>query len=104
MKKIIVILWLLSLVSCWTSEAPKNTEIKKEIKSFNIDDVKNHNTENDCYTIIDKKVYDITWFLSKHPGWPGIKKACWINATEMFKIQKAHSNANLDKFYIWDIK
>ncbi|KAL7310875.1 hypothetical protein PS15m_010312 [Mucor circinelloides] len=35
---------------------------------FSYEEVSKHNTRNDLYMIIDKKVYDITKFLDEHPG------------------------------------
>eukprot|EP00743_Colponemidia_sp_Colp-15_P000779 GILK01000860.1.p1 GENE.GILK01000860.1~~GILK01000860.1.p1 ORF type:complete len:565 (+),score=65.12 GILK01000860.1:52-1695(+) len=37
-------------------------------KLFSSDEVARHDKENDCWIIIDKKVYDVTKFLADHPG------------------------------------
>jgi cytochrome b involved in lipid metabolism len=37
-------------------------------KQYTWKDVAEHNTEKSCWVAIDKKVYDITNFLEKHPG------------------------------------
>ena len=38
------------------------------MKEFTIEKVKLHKTAKDCWIIINDKVYDITKFLSEHPG------------------------------------
>merc|ERR1711981_300532 len=35
---------------------------------YTIDQVSHHNTENDCWMVINNKVLDVTKFLSEHPG------------------------------------
>ena len=38
------------------------------MKSFSAEDVSKHNKESDLYIIVDDGVYDLTSFLSEHPG------------------------------------
>ncbi|KAF3070068.1 Cytochrome b5 [Trichoderma lentiforme] len=37
-------------------------------KSFSVEEVAKHATKADLYTIIHKKVYDVSTFVEKHPG------------------------------------
>lgn len=48
-----------------------------------------HNTEEDCWTIIDNSVYDITSYVSRHPGGNNILSACGVYATEFFYGEQA---------------
>ena len=38
------------------------------MNTYTIDEVSEHNSKNDCWIIINNDVYDITEFLSEHPG------------------------------------
>ena len=33
-----------------------------------MEEVNQHNSDTDCWVVIDKKVYDISEFVSQHPG------------------------------------
>tara|TARA_Y100000996_G_C22408035_1_gene595998 strand:+ start:516 stop:812 length:297 start_codon:yes stop_codon:yes gene_type:complete len=60
-------------------------------------DVKLHNSENDAWVIINKKIYDVTNFLSQHPGGKKILlKACGTDATDDFEM--LHNVNVLDKY------
>ncbi len=44
-----------------------------------------HNSADDCWTIIDGKVYDITSYIPRHPGGDEILRACGADGTSLFE-------------------
>lgn len=52
--------------------------------SYAIIDVNLHFSADDCWTVIDDSVYDLTKFFSNHPGGEKILMACGKNATDFF--------------------
>jgi cytochrome b involved in lipid metabolism len=46
--------------------------------------VSEHNKKNDCWTIINGKVYDITSYVPRHPGGDEIVKACGRDGSSLF--------------------
>lgn len=38
------------------------------MKSYTVEEVQKHNTAQDCWVIIDGNVFDVTKFLTEHPG------------------------------------
>jgi cytochrome b involved in lipid metabolism len=56
--------------------------------------VATHNTATSCWTVIDNNVYDLTNWISKHPGGPAaIQQLCGRDGTTIFHGQ--HGNAQL---------
>jgi L-lactate dehydrogenase (cytochrome) len=47
-------------------------------------DLAKHNSKNDCWIVLDSKAYDVTNFLSEHPGGAPIilKNAGSVSASE----------------------
>lgn len=43
-----------------------------DLKVFTAQEVSQHNKEDDCWLVIDNKVYDVTKYLNDHPGGPEI--------------------------------
>ncbi len=43
-----------------------------------------HDSKTDCWTIINGSVYDITKYVSEHPGGDVIEQACGTDATNLF--------------------
>lgn len=51
---------------------------------YTLSDVVTHSSVNDCWTVIDSSVYDLTKFTSNHPGGDKILNGCGNNATDLF--------------------
>ncbi|AYV80661.1 MAG: putative Cytochrome b5 [Harvfovirus sp.] len=47
---------------------PKEEKKAPELKHYTLEEVKVHNTKDDCWLIIRDSVYDVTKFLESHPG------------------------------------
>ena len=41
---------------------------KLKEKKYTLEEVSKHTEKNDCWIIIENKVYDVTYFLGEHPG------------------------------------
>ncbi len=66
-------------------------------RRITMSEIRTHNLENDCWTIHNGKVYDITEYLPYHPG--GVKKlmlGAGADCTELFN--KYHRWVNIDGF------
>ena len=65
--------------------------------SFSWSEIKQHNSEGDCWIVIDSVVYDVTKFLKAHPGGKASLLAyAGSDATEQFF--ELHKKSVLDKF------
>jgi len=51
---------------------------------YSVEEVKMHNKKEDCWTIINERVYNISLYISRHPGGDEILRACGEDATSMF--------------------
>jgi cytochrome b involved in lipid metabolism len=54
-----------------------------------------HDSVDDCWFIIDKSVYDITEYVSDHPGGIIIAQGCGIDATQLFNSIPDHGKKAL---------
>jgi len=58
---------------------------------YTLERVRANNSSSSCWTIIDGYVYDLTSWISAHPGGPGvIRSMCGTDGTNAFKAQ--HQN------------
>ena len=53
-------------------------------KYYTLEEVAQHNSELDCWTVINGRIYNITPFVKSHPGGKKILKAAGIDGTELF--------------------
>ena len=64
----------------------------KNPKYFSIEEVALHNSELDAWSVIEGKVYNITPFISMHPGGDKIVKAYGTDITEVWSKRSSLSN------------
>lgn len=76
-------------------------------KKFSMQDVRTHKDATSCWTAINGKVYDLTTFISQHPGGPiQILSICGVDGSSAFNQQHGGQNrpANeLASLYIGDL-
>lgn len=73
MKKLYVSAALVGLLLSGCGSNSNSTEVKQVVqsdlvKSYNIAEVQSHNSKNSCWSVIDDQVYDLTLYVSSHPG------------------------------------
>lgn len=55
-------------------------------RAYTLAEVATHNTPENCWTSIRENVYDVTAWITKHPGGEkAILKTCGIDATTLFE-------------------
>jgi len=116
-RKLMRTLWFKNIIELkwwiinWTNSGEKLWklwETKNQEKIISLEEVKKHNKNSDCWTIIENKIYDITSFFGKHSWWNSeLEILCWIDWTKSF-LSKHWGSDNaknrLKDFYIWDLK
>ncbi len=72
------------------------TDTTDEGDVYTLEEVQAHDSETDCYAVVDGSVYDLTAFIANHPGGEGaIKNLCGIDGTEEFA--KIHGDSEKAK-------
>lgn len=87
-----------SRVDSMSNQTP-NSEIvatsEANLSAISLNDIAKHSTKEDCWTTIDRNVYDVTKFISKHKGGDKILLACGKDASDMFNgkapMSRVHS-------------
>lgn len=79
-------------------------------KTITSTEVAKHASSSDCWLIIEGKVYDVTKYITSHPGGAAITSGCGKDATAMFNQRpqdgESHSSgarSKLQEFYIGDL-
>lgn len=94
-------------VSTGTDSATGKT-LTIESMTYSSSEVASHSAEWDCWTIVDWKVYDISWAFGNHGWWDeALMKLCWIEWTQTFTTKhgwQEKPESFLDSMYIWDLE
>lgn len=72
--------------SVWEEQyAVAQEPISRDRVTLSMDEVRRHNTPEDCWTVVDGNVYDVTTFVARHPAGAGsIEEMCGADASEDF--------------------
>jgi len=74
--------------SAVSTTAGAGTNVDLAAKKYTMATVKKHHTRSSCWSVVGKNVYNLTKWISKHPG--GSKRIlsmCGKNATSAFRSQ-----------------
>ncbi|KAF3435988.1 hypothetical protein FNV43_RR23080 [Rhamnella rubrinervis] len=77
-----------------------------ERKVYTLAEVSEHNSRENCWLVIDGKVYNVTKFLEDHPGGDEVLlSATGKDATDDFEDigHSTSARAMMDEFYVGDI-
>jgi len=80
--------------------------------TYTIQELAKHSTRDDCWLLIHGKVYDVTSFVSNHPGGEAILEGCGKDATQLYETRPMGSGTphsqrardSLENFYIGEIQ
>ncbi|MFT4216402.1 MAG: cytochrome b5-like heme/steroid binding domain-containing protein [Micropruina sp.] len=101
----VLVLTALPLSGCSGASAPSASA--SATLTFSLADVAKHNTKDDCWAAVDGGVYDLTSWISLHPGGPDkIVPLCGTDATTAFRNQhdsQSKPNDQLAQFRVGDL-
>jgi cytochrome b involved in lipid metabolism len=88
----VILLGSLALAGCTAAPSNNNTSGSSSSSSsasttYTLADVAKHSTGSDCWMAIEGRVYDVTAFISRHPGGNEILRGCGKDATQLFETQ-----------------
>jgi len=71
---------------------------------YTLEEVMEHDNEDDCWIVINNKVYDVTSYLEFHPGGKGlVEKTAGKDATHQFYVESQHSDTAIDLLKKYEI-
>lgn len=68
-------------------EATPLKEPEKSTQAYTMDEVATHNSADNCWLVIESNVYNVTSFISNHPGGEAILEGCGQDATTLFNTR-----------------
>lgn len=63
--------------------------------TLNMEEISKHNNQNDCWLLIEGKVYDITSYFGSHPGGSSVMSStCGTDATNAYKTKDPNAKTS----------
>lgn len=91
-----------------SGSSSSNTGTSSQPGTYTTTEVAKHNSSASCYTIVDGGVYDLTDWISRHPGGPyAIESMCGVDATDAFMSQhggQRRSTSILEQYKIGTLR
>ena len=85
MRRIAIITMTVALCSALIGIGVSPASAANKKKSITLAEVRTHNKPTDCWTVINRKVYDLTKWVSQHPGGAAaIGRLCGTDGTRAF--------------------
>lgn len=84
-----ILLVVVIFAGVWTIVSKQQTQNisqdkQGQSKTYTMDEVAQHNSKSDCWTVISDDVYNLTGYVNRHPGGDEILRACGKDGTELF--------------------
>jgi cytochrome b involved in lipid metabolism len=54
------------------------------VQTYSPSQIAEHDSSDDCWIVVQDKVYDVTAFINSHPGGEAILQGCGTDATELY--------------------
>ncbi len=109
-KKFLVVTLLTAIIiigGCGKKIAITEEQTTTPETKYTLTDVQTHNSKESCRVVLENKVYDVTDYVSLHPGGDKILNGCGKDITEMFQKVSAHVKITqilLNKYYIGELE
>jgi len=85
---IVTLLLLIIGLGIWmvsNRQVPKTTQDTNQTRTLTMNEVSQHTSKDDCWTVISGDVYDLTPYINRHPGGEEILRACGADSTTLFR-------------------
>lgn len=81
---VLAVVGFFMIKSMGSKSSPTPTTSAVIQKQITMTEVTQHADQNSCWMVIDNNVYDVTSYVSQHPGGDMILSGCGKDATSMF--------------------
>lgn len=66
---------------------PDQAETSAQPALYDLSEIVKHNSKEDCWLLIEGKVYNLSAYVASHPGGVAILQGCGKDSTELFNTR-----------------